>query len=507
MPDPRDPFTGEFLPPGPLKLAEHQRRLINEALSRRSDGTLKYSTVIYSAPKKSGKSALSAAIVLYFAYHRSNSFVYCLANDGKQSADRLYGPIHKNFSLHRQLGGIFSDINPNKLDTTLPNGTKIEAIPCDATGEAGSQPLFTAWSEIWGFTSDAQHRLWTEFTIPSTLYGQAMQWVESYAGFRGESDLLEQLYQTAVKEGQPHPDFLDMAEEGDPVVWTNEAAEMFCYWDHTPRMIWQSPGYYHKQQKKLSASEFDRVHRNLWVSPLTTFVREEWWKACMKDLPPLVDRSTPVVLGVDAAISNDCAALVAVTRDPDNTDQPAVRACRIFAPPAGGGNIDLEKTVGDTIREWCKKWNVVCVAYDPYQMENLIQNLRRLGIAWFYKFGQQTARAVADKALHDMIVSRTITWDSDGEGMPDRGTEIPSLYRHVIEAGKEELDRVMRLKKITDALKIDGAVALSMAASRCKELNITNRENNEHDLLKRLQRGQITEAEFSEMIKKRQTSG
>lgn len=508
MPDPRDVKTGDRLPPGPIQLAEHQRRLVNEALSRDSEGNLKYSTVIYSAIKKSGKSALSSAVTLYFAHHSPDSYVYCLANDGKQSADRLYGPIYRNFRLHRQLGGIFAKVEPYKTEVTLPNNTKIEAIPCDASGEAGAQPLFTAWSEVHAFTSEAKRRLWTEMTIPPTLYGRAMRWVESYAGHRGESDLLEQLYDMAVRDGSPHPDFLDLAEEGDPVVWTNEAAGIFAYWDHTPRMVWQTPSYYAAEEKIQTPSEFARIHRNQWVSPLSTFVREEWWKACMKDLKPLTDRSTPVVVGVDAAISNDSAALVAVTRDPDQPNQPAARACRIFTPPRGGGNIDLEKTVGDTIREWCEQWNVVCVAYDPYQMEHLIQNLRRKGIAWFYKFGQQTARSVADKALHDMIVSRTISWDSDGEGLSDSGPTVPSLYRHVIEAGKKETqERTLRLEKLTNTLKIDAAVALSMAASRCMDLNITNREGEEHDLLKRLQRGQISETQFLELIKKRQSSG
>src|SRR5690606_35376909 len=38
--------------------------------------------------------------------------------------------------------------------------TRIEAIPCDAAGEAGSQPLLSVWSELWAFNSDAKRRLW-----------------------------------------------------------------------------------------------------------------------------------------------------------------------------------------------------------------------------------------------------------------------------------------------------------------------------------------------------------
>lgn len=184
VPDPRDPVTGLELPNGPIRLADHQRRIIDEALSKNEDGRLKYSTVVYSAPKKSGKSALTSGVMLYFAHHNPNSYVACIANDGKQSTDRLYAPIYTNFRLHKQLGGIFSGVSPNRNEVILDNFTKIEPIPCDAAGEAGSQPILTCWSELWGFETETKRRVWTELTIPPTLYGRALRWVETYAGRR-----------------------------------------------------------------------------------------------------------------------------------------------------------------------------------------------------------------------------------------------------------------------------------------------------------------------------------
>src|SRR5690606_819097 len=238
--DPRDPITGEFLSPGPIRLSDHQRRIIDEALSKREDGKFKYSLVIYSAPKKSGKSALASAIALYMAYSRPYSNIYCLANDGKQSSDRIYEPIRRCLTLHKTLNGPLSKESPNKTDVVLSNNTKIEAIPCDAAGEAGSQPLLSVFSEVWGWTSDVKKTLWSEMSVPPTLQGYALQWVESYAGEKGKSVILEHLYNLAVKEGSPHPDFLDLQTNGGPAVWVNESAGLFCYWDHDPRMVWQT---------------------------------------------------------------------------------------------------------------------------------------------------------------------------------------------------------------------------------------------------------------------------
>lgn len=499
VPDVRDPITGTSLGEGPIRLAEHQKRIINEALSRLPDGTLKYRTVIYSAPKKSGKSALSSAIALYMAYHNPNAFIACLANDGKQSADRIYGPIHTNFRLHRQLGGTLANENPLQSEITLSNFTKIEAIPCDAAGEAGSQPLLCVWSELWGFDTPKKKMLWTEMTLPPTLEGRALRWVESYAGFVGKSELLEDLYNVGVREAEPHPDFRDMDASTGPVVWVNGNAKMFTYWDTEPRMIWQTPDYYRTQAAVLSPSEFDRIHRNQWVTAMEAFIQPQWWDSCYDEtLPPLPEGgSTPVVLAIDAAVTQDCCAIIATTRCPHDPESAvAVRAVRIFTPHSGP--IILRDTIEKVLRAWCARWNVVCVTYDPYQMAKLAQDLTREGLAWFLPFGQQTSRSVADKKLYDLIIHQQIKWGLATEGdVGQRGDGRETLYKHLVQAGANTSGNAYRIVKLSANSHVDAAVALSMAAYQTMRLALDNREFNREHLLQELQRGKITIDEFT----------
>lgn len=498
VPDPRDPITGEFLSPGPIRLSEHQKRIIDEALSRGGDGKLKYSLVIYSAPKKSGKSALASAVAMYMAYSRPYSQVYCLANDKEQSSDRIYVPIKTCFKLHNNLNGPFKGENPNKTEVFLSNGTRIKALPCDAVGEAGSQPLLSVVSEAWGWTSDIKKQLWSEISVPPTLQGYAMQWVESYAGEVGKSTILEGLYKLAVKEGEPHPDFLDLESSGDPVVWVNESAGLFCYWDHEPRMPWQTPEYYGIQSKRLSPSEFARIHRNEWVTATDVFIQAEWWHSLSKNLGP-ISPYTPVVIGLDGAISNDYAALVGVTRDPDNNEHTAVRFCYIFTPKRSGGTIKISETVEPLLRLLCKKYNVVCVAYDKYQLEDMAQRLRKESLVWMYNFSQQTERSVADKSLYDSIINRTIWWDINGEGLPFNG-EVPSLYQHITQAGAKTDGGKFRLDKLSDDAKIDAAVATSMAREMCKRLMITNKDKKTESIVRQHTRGKMTDDEFMRAV-------
>lgn len=508
IPKPRDPDTGDAYTPGPIRFKDHQRRIINEALSRLPSGLFRYSTIVYSAPKKSGKSALSSGVALWLAQEYDYSRVYCLANDGKQSNDRLFGPIYNCLKLHQRLGGILKDVRPNLTETMLPNLGKIESIPCDAAGEAGAEPTGTFWSELWGFDTEAKRRLWSEMTIPPTEYGHAIRWVESYAGFQGQSDLLWQIYEEAVIRGVPHPDFLDLSSEGKPVVYVNEGAGLFCYWDHEPRMPWQSPEYYAREARLLHPTEFERIHRNHWVSAIGSFVQGEWWQGCGDTkIKPLENPKVPVVVAVDAATENDCAAIIAVTRNAGKPETDVdIRACKIFRPAGNRSTIILSDTIGRTIMEWGMRWNIVCIAYDAFQMEKLVQDYRRgqvnvdpdkvIGMSpeelhdylmpikaaiqrWYYKFSQNSQRAVADKQLYDMIVNQQIHWNPDDRDwdIGERG-DVETLTKHIKQAGATKGKGQYRIVKLSNTMKIDGVVALAMAAHRCLTLNITNNENN-----------------------------
>jgi phage terminase large subunit-like protein len=190
------PVTGQEMGPGPILLAPHQRRIVRAALERDDAGAFRWSTIVYSAPKKSGKTRIAAMVAAWLAWRSGQySEVYCLANDGKQSADRVLAAIKKAIDL----GGL--DWRDIKTRIELPSGSFIEAIPVDPTGEAGANPTGTFWSEMWGFRLSAKERLWTEMTIPPTRHGRAIRWVESYAGYTGESPVLEQLYHQGVEEG------------------------------------------------------------------------------------------------------------------------------------------------------------------------------------------------------------------------------------------------------------------------------------------------------------------
>src|SRR5690606_22155108 len=121
-------------------------------------------------------------------------------------------------------------------------------------------------------------------------------------------------------------------QRDDPVpIYVNESAGICAYWDEGPqarRMPWQKgevgEAYYREQAATLPGNEFLRIHENRWIGAESDFVPIEWWDACGDpDLPPLeppppgyTGRRPKLVVIVDASVSGDSTALVAVQRHP-----------------------------------------------------------------------------------------------------------------------------------------------------------------------------------------------
>jgi phage terminase large subunit-like protein len=126
---------------------------------------------------------------------------------------------------------------------------------------------------------------------------------------------------------------------------------------------------------------------------------------------------------------------------------------RITAPPAGG-KVDLEKAVGDVIRDWHARYNLKVVVYDEFQLHHLMQQMRTGKRILCRDFSQRSGRLKADKQCYDMIVAKDI------EHQGDRG-----LREHVDNAQKKSTDeRTMRFVALDERHPIDALVALSMAS-------------------------------------------
>lgn len=444
--DPVRWITTHFCVPelgGPLQLAPYQERCLREALSRNADGTFKYSIILWSDIKKSIKSTIAAAVALWHAFQKSWGQIVIVANDLKQADSRIAYYLRRAVELNPAMRHL---VKVRNYKTELPNRTTVEAVPIDPTGEAGGNADAVFYSELWGAHSDAQQRMWTETTLSPTKYGHSFRWVETYAGFNGESPLLEQLYLKGVKEGAKIWDDLPAYRNGS----------MFCLWNEEPRLPWQTPEYYAQEAAVLPDQEFLRVHRNQWASSESKFVPDAWWEACKAELPALKPQQA-CVMALDAAISDDSFGVVIVSGEGDTIH---VRYAHAWIP-LKGKILDYDE-IEASIRALLKQFNIIECAYDPFMMHRMAQNLS--GAVWMRPFSQNSERLMSDKQLYDLIRDKKI--QHDGNSLLKE--HIANANAKIIGDKREKLFLVKR----SEHLKIDVAVSLSMAIGEALRLHI-----------------------------------
>lgn len=494
----------------PIKLQPVQKVFLRYGLENREHS---FTTLVYSTIKKSGKTAVSGLVGRYLAeFSGPKGEIYFLANDKEQAKDRAHEAAKTSIELQpgfdrgkRSLPGLWKIIEKQAVHE--PTGSIMRAIASDYEGAAGGNPTATFWTELWGFNSERFKRLWDEMT-PVPTRKRSIRYVESYAGFTDESEILWDLYTLAVTHGRrltreeltpyggwPYAD--------EPPFYVNLEARTFAYWDDgdaARRMPWQigpeADAYYAEQEATLRPEAYLRLHKNFWVSSVQQFIPDAWYVSCHVSnlqipapgpghagilnagLQPYTTavspgffksytRNAPVVMSIDASISGDCTALVGVSRSlytPDTNIR--TRFCHVFKPPHNG-TIDYAE-VEETVRRLTKDYNIVQIPYDVYQLHSMMQKLTREAVAWCKQFSQAGDREVADKALYDLIKDRRL--EHDYEIALEYITNC-AAYVALSASKTAKLDR-LRLVKKAKTKPIDPVVALSMACYECLRLNL-----------------------------------
>ena len=455
---------------GRMVLQPYQRDVLNEALTPDENGRYKYSIIVWSDIKKSIKSCIAAAVNLYRATTTEYGEFYVIANDLKQADSRVAHYIRRAVELNPKLRAKYK-IQGYKI--TSPTGSYIEAVPIDPSGEAGSNADMLTVSELWGAHEEDKAKMWAEMTLSPTKYGHSFRWVESYAGFSEESELLYSLYDIGVKQGELlWPGRLYDVTDGQPTeleLYVNRKAGMLCLWNTQPRCPWQIRAYYSSEEQILPPNQFARIHRNQWVTSTESFVPSEWFDACMRkpeEWPNIDKEHHPVIIGIDAATSNDNFAIFMGSRHPDRPNDIITLYANAWKPK--NGKIDFQGTEEDpgpekVLRRLIKENNVIQVCYDPYQMWDMANRLNKEGLAWFRPFNQGNGRLIADSQLREIIRDRRF-WH--------RGEPLLREQVQNANAKLDEQDSKIRIVKRTEKLKIDLAVATSMCSHELLRLNL-----------------------------------
>jgi phage terminase large subunit-like protein len=429
-----NPETGR-----PFELYPAQELWLREALTLMPDGTLPYSELVYSAPKKSGKTASAAMVVLYVVTVLGGPFAeaYAVANDFDQAQGRVYQAIARIVEASPLLRS-GAKVGANRIEF-LPTGSTITALAADYAGAAGTNPTITVFDELWAYTSERLHRLWDEM-VPVPTRRVSVRLTVTYAGFEGESKLLEDLYRSGLK-----------GEEVAPSLYRQPG--LLMYWSHDPVAPWQTPAWIAQMRRQLRLNAFLRMVENRFVSGEEAFIPVEWWDraATERRLSALVDKRLQVVLGVDAALKRDTAAVVACSWEHSDKRVRLVDH-RIFTPTKGE-TLDLEATLEDTVRTFAGRFRVKEVRYDPWQFQRSAQTLARAGLP-MVEFPQTIPNLTSmGSNLYELLKDGNLVAYAD-----------PDVRLAIQRAVAVETARGLKITKEKASHKIDVVVALAIAA-------------------------------------------
>jgi len=426
------------------RLSRHQRRVLARAFRRGRRGELRFRLVLWSEPKKSGKTFLAAMVLLWWAFTNAHTEIIVAANDLDQSVSRVFETAVALVKHNPALARLVT-VRAEKLLFT--NGTVVTAIASDYRGAAGSRHSLVIFDELWGFHSENAQRLYEELTPPVTEEN-AWVLVVTYAGFTGESKLLETMYERGRA-----------GVRVDAKLELYEADGLFMYWSHTPRQPWQTDAkavrYYAEQARSLRPATFARLHRNEWVTAESIFITPVLWDPNVdQDARPWLparagEPRLRIWVGVDVALKHDYSAVVAVTR----TAEGQLQLIRHWLwKPSASTPLNLEATVEQALWECAQGYIVQAIYVDPFQMHRSMTTLQQAGlpVQEFPQTSQNLTRM--GQTLLDLLRGHNLCLYRDDE-----------MRAQALSVVAVESPRGFRLAKEKASRKIDLIVALSLA--------------------------------------------
>ena len=264
----------------------------------------------------------------------------------------------------------------------------------------------------------------------------------TYAGYEGESILLEELYRRGLQQPVIGEDLY--AGEG-----------LLMFWSHKPVAPWQDEAWLTSMRRE-RASAYQRQVLNQFASSSSQFIDIEQWRAITDPnaTPLITDKNLPIVAGVDASTKRDSTAIVAVAWD-TKVNKVRLVTHRVFQP-SSREPLDFEATVEATLLDLGKRFRLKKILFDPFQMHATAQRLHKAGLR-MVEFPQTPANlTLIGSGLFELI---------RGAGLiayPDNGIHL-AISRAVV----KENARGLQITKEKSSHKIDVVVALAMACHAC----------------------------------------
>ena len=429
----RNPKTGK-----PFELFPAQREFFKHAWQTGDDGRLLYPEQVFSAIKKTGKTATAAmhCLTTLLVFGGRFAEAYCISNDLEQAQGRVFTQV-KQISESSPLLRREAEITQSRIVFPQTNAF-VQAIGSDAASAAGAHPCFTSADELWGFQSERSRRFFDEL-VPVPTQRISCRLTTTHAGYSGESTLLEEM----CKRGESLPEIASGLHAGD---------HMLFFMSHECLAPWQTESWLAEMRQITRPIQFIRQFENRFVTSENSFITLGAWDRVIDPQlgAPPADLFLPIYVGVDGSLKRDSSAIVAVAFD-QRTQRVRLIFYRIFQP-SQSEPLDFELSIEATLLDLAKRFRIRKILYDPYQLAASMQRLakERLPVE---EYPQTLDRLTAmSQQLYDLIMGQAFV------AFPSEAMRLAISRTVAVENA-----RGWRITKEKASHKIDVVVALAMA--------------------------------------------
>ena len=445
----------------------------------REDGRRVVRTVYFEVPRKNGKSTICSVLGLYhlFADAEASAEVYSAAKTRDQ-ARIVFGDaqamVRGSSALSDQMG-----VHRNNIHH-LPTNSKFEPLASDAGSLEGRNPSFSIVDEV---HTHPNPEVWDVLAVASGARAQPLQFGITTAGTNREG-VAYQLrdYLIKVIQGQVEDDSfwgqiytIDGTDDWkDPKSWAKA-----------------NPGYGKSVQpddmerlaKQAGESPSARVNYltkrlNVWQNSSEAWLNMNDWEACGETPLPLIQewKGQPCYIGLDLASVSDFACVsvlfpkggqvyqyVQSFLPEDTVYNKAGSMGRLYQQWAEEGRIILtEGNVNDLryikehILKLCETYNVKEIAFDPWGANELSADLIDRGLP-MVKVGQGIGSMSGPSKSYEKIVKAGKLIHGDDPVINWMASNCEAFY---------DVNENVKVRKGTEAAKIDGVIASIMALGR-----------------------------------------
>jgi phage terminase large subunit-like protein len=406
-----------------------QKRLLYELFEVDGRTGLRvYRRALIGLPRKSGKTEVLAAILLYLmlADGEKSAAVYCAAASEEQ-ADMVFDAAKRMCEMDGAPLGELVEVQVSRLSKRGDPYSFMQRLTSKGRTKHGLNPHAVGLDELHAWAAGEGEELWAALNTGSAARQQPMQIAITTAGLDLEESRCGQMYQLgrAIERGeQPHGGFFFR--------WW-QAPEGMDYRDpEYPRLASPSyghtvdEGFYLGELGSVPESVYRRLYGNEWIDyGESPWVTREQMAACRLPWFPLACGAGTWV-GVDLSETRDSTAVVwgqwvaDDARPCGHAGEPClyVHARTWEQPRRPDGRYDHEWEVPQAevkmlLRDLSATYDVVTNVFDPWHSKLLRQDLEAEGLTCEEIHQTGARRSGASAGLYDMIAQQRLHYCDD----------------------------------------------------------------------------------------------